>query len=91
MLQNSRVTAFTAFELLRENQLGGGGGGILAPPPPPPPNEPPPTQIRVNFDSYVPKGIGLHAVRVTQILKNRKNLDVNTRSWSIHLSRIYFP
>ena len=24
MLQNARVTAFTAFELLRENQLGGG-------------------------------------------------------------------
>ena len=24
MLQNSRVTAFTVFELLRENQLGGG-------------------------------------------------------------------
>ena len=24
---NSRVTAFTIFELLRENQLGGGGGG----------------------------------------------------------------
>ena len=29
MLQNARVTAFTVFELLRENQLweGGGGGG----------------------------------------------------------------
>ena len=25
MLQNSRVTAFTIFELLRENQMGGGG------------------------------------------------------------------
>ena len=25
MLQNSRVTACTLFELLRENQLGGGG------------------------------------------------------------------
>ena len=25
MLQNSRVTAFAVFELLRENQLGGGG------------------------------------------------------------------
>ena len=31
MLQNSRVTAFTAFELLRENQL---GGGITLPPKP---------------------------------------------------------
>ena len=30
-LQNSRVTAFTLFELLRENQL---GGGELPPPPP---------------------------------------------------------
>ena len=35
MLQNSRVTAFTVFELLRENQLvcvcvgGGGGGGCM--------------------------------------------------------------
>ena len=36
MLQNSRVTAFTIFELLRENQLGGGGK-----------TTPPPTQIRV--------------------------------------------
>ena len=26
MLQNSRVTAFTVLELLRENKLGGGGG-----------------------------------------------------------------
>ena len=26
MLQNFRVTVFTAFEVLRENQLGGGGG-----------------------------------------------------------------
>ena len=26
MMQNSRVTAFTVFELLRENQLGAGGG-----------------------------------------------------------------
>ena len=32
MLQNSRVTAFTFFELLRENQL----GGVKLPPPPPP-------------------------------------------------------
>ena len=31
MLQNSRVTAFTIFELLRENQLRGG----ITPPPPP--------------------------------------------------------
>ena len=37
MLQNSRVTAFTVFELLRENQL---GGGVQLPPPHP-------TQIRV--------------------------------------------
>ena len=27
MLQNARVTAFTVFELLWENQLRGGGGG----------------------------------------------------------------
>ena len=40
MLQNSRVTAFTAFEL-RENQLWGGGVVKL----PPPPTH---TQIRVN-------------------------------------------
>ena len=38
MLQNCRVTAFTVFELLRENQLGGGNY-------PPPPR----TQIRVNI------------------------------------------
>ena len=30
MLQNSRVTAFTVFELLKENQL---GGGKITPPP----------------------------------------------------------
>ena len=35
MLQNSRVTAFSVLELLRENQLGGGGNFT-------------PTQIRVN-------------------------------------------
>ena len=40
MLQNSRFTAFTVSELLRENQWGGGGGGIICPPPQPP-------QIRV--------------------------------------------
>ena len=33
MLPNSRVTAFTVFELLRENQLG--GGGKITPPHPP--------------------------------------------------------
>ena len=42
MLQNSRVTAFTVSELLRENQYkqggggkvwGGGGGGKITPPP----------------------------------------------------------
>ena len=32
MLQNSRVTAFIVFELLRENQRG--GGGKITPPPP---------------------------------------------------------
>ena len=32
MLQNSRVTAFTALELLRENQLGRGGGVSTLPP-----------------------------------------------------------
>ena len=32
MLQNSRVTAFTVFELLRENQLGGGGNNPTSPP-----------------------------------------------------------
>ena len=31
MLQNSTVTAFTAFELLREKQLGGGRGIKLLP------------------------------------------------------------
>ena len=30
MLQNAKVTAFTIFELLRENQL---GGGKIIPPP----------------------------------------------------------
>ena len=40
MLQNSRVTAFTVFELLRENQLG--GGNSVAHPAPP-------TQIRVKW------------------------------------------
>ena len=28
MLQNTRITAFTVSELLRENQQGGGGGGV---------------------------------------------------------------
>ena len=40
MLQNSRVTAFTVFDLLRENQLGGRGVGNYLPPT---------TQIRVNI------------------------------------------
>ena len=31
MLQNSRNTAFTVSELLRENQQGGGGGGVTPP------------------------------------------------------------
>ena len=37
MLRNSRVTAFTVFELLKENQLevmggrGGGGGEVILP------------------------------------------------------------
>ena len=35
MLQNSRVTAFTVFQLLRENQLGEGGGKITPRPTPP--------------------------------------------------------
>ena len=39
MLQNSRVVAFTIFELLRVNQQGGGGGKIT----------PRPFQIRVNI------------------------------------------
>ena len=30
MLQSSRATAFTTFELLRDNQLG--GGGTITPP-----------------------------------------------------------
>ena len=34
MLENSRVTAFTVFELLRKKQLG--LGKITTPPPPPP-------------------------------------------------------
>ena len=34
MLQNSRVTAFTVFQLLRENQLG--EGGKITPRPTPP-------------------------------------------------------
>ena len=42
MLQNSRVTAFTVFELLRENQLGRGGVKL------------PPTQIRVKLDEWKP-------------------------------------
>ena len=36
MLQNSRVTAFTVSDLLRENQQDGGEGGVKLPPPPPP-------------------------------------------------------
>ena len=40
MLQSSRATAFTTFELLRDNQL---GRGTITPPPPRP------TQIRVKF------------------------------------------
>ena len=46
MLQNSRVTAFTVFELLRENQL---GGKITHPPPPPVfPSPPPPPRLGLN-------------------------------------------
>ena len=40
-MQNASITAFTVFELLRENQqeVGAaiGGGGAAFPPPPPPP------------------------------------------------------
>ena len=36
MLQNSRVTTFSVFELLRENQPGGGGKITPRPPLPPP-------------------------------------------------------
>ena len=50
MLQNARVTAFTIFELLRENQLEGGGGKIT--PTHPPRGDvklpPSPTQIKQN-------------------------------------------
>ena len=35
MLQNTRVTASTASESLRENQQGGGGGGVNILPSPP--------------------------------------------------------
>ena len=42
--QNSRVTALTVFELLRENQLG--GGRVKLPPPSPP-------QIRVKFSEQL--------------------------------------
>ena len=37
MLQNAKITAFTASELFRENQLAGGGGeeGKFTPLPPP--------------------------------------------------------
>ena len=49
MLQNAGVTAFTDFELLRENQQ-----GFFTPSPPPLPPSP---QIRVNvdnsFDSFI--------------------------------------
>ena len=38
MLQSASVTAFTAFELLKENQQRGAGGKFTLPPP---------TQIRV--------------------------------------------
>ena len=38
MLQNTRTTAFTAFELLRENQQGGWCGCAVELPPPPPPS-----------------------------------------------------
>ena len=38
MLQNTRVTAFTVSESLRENQQDGGGRGVKLPP----------TKIRVN-------------------------------------------
>ena len=42
MLQNARVTAFTVFDLLREDQLEGGGVKLPAPT----------TQIRVNNTFY---------------------------------------
>ena len=43
MLQNSRVSAFTVLELLRENQMG--GEGKITPPPRA-------TQIRVKADTH---------------------------------------
>ena len=46
MLQNTRTTAFTAFELLRENQQGGWWGCAVELPPPPPPA--PPISDKVN-------------------------------------------
>ena len=49
MLQNARVTAFTVFELLRENQQGGweggwgkGGGKITLPP----------SRLGLKYDTY---------------------------------------
>ena len=48
MLQNSRVTVFTVFELLRESQLGGGGKIT-----------PSPSQIRVKYKNSLKKKIRL--------------------------------
>ena len=48
MLQNSRVTDVTVFELFRENQLGGGGGGVKL--------SPPPNQIRIKALSNIYDG-----------------------------------
>ena len=49
MLQNSRVIAFTVFELLRENQLGG---------------KSPPTQIRVKYNFNYARQKHVHCIRV---------------------------
>ena len=62
MLQNARVAAFTASELLRESQQeeeGGGGRGLKYPPPL--------TQIRVNKHRIVsnPRSMGIDVYKLS--------------------------
>ena len=65
MLQNSRATAFTVFELLRENQLG--GGKITLSPPPTP-------RIRVNDIDKSVHGKFFIILQLEDIKKIEKNL-----------------